>query len=319
MTTRFGTIHVDKFLTNVAIRHTNESYIGANVGPVITVAKQSDLIPSYGKEHFRLYDDEIVSTKATKEVDPFSLSNVTYFCQPRGMKTLITKEDRANADKPVDPEVDATVALKEIRLARRDFNVSAAAFNVTTFTNQTETLTASGDENAQWDDFTNSDPLKKIDAKIDIIRKAIGRKPNSVTMGAVVWKSLKRHPDLVHAYNATVGGRVTIQQFLDLFDSLKFVNVGDPVYQSSIEGQSTVTNTDLWGNFFLLHYRGRNTLKSPNTIITFAWKIYGGNGMLTEKWMNNDPNGTYIKVSNAETTVVTSAESGYLIVNPVGG
>ena len=309
-----GDIHVNKYLSNVAVAYKNANMIADLAIPDVPVDKDSDLFPTFGKEHYVLHDDHRAPGDEAVEVKSYSVSSTAYFCAPRAVKDIVPDEDISNADAIVNAEVATTEGLVMMRLLRKEYGVANMLFDTSLWTN-TAALAAVDTWEGRWDNYDYSDPIRKIDEKIESIRQLLGMKPDTITMGAAVWNKVKRHPEVIDIFfKGRQAGIVTPDMFATLFPSITKVLVGEAIVQSSNPGQSTTTYSDVWGKFCAIYIRGKDgEKKSAGAAKTFSWKLFGGKTMKVFKYREKARHGNMIEVHSAHDHKQTSDDSMYLL------
>ena len=192
-------VHVNALLTQISIAHYNEpdAYIADKVFPLIYVPKQSDIYPVYDRGYFFADEgDDMLrapGTKATRTGFEVNTDN-TYKCRNWAVGFPIPAELRANADAPFDMDRDGTRLVTEILSIRRE---RAWASTFMTTSKWTGSSTASDiTVGTKWDDVT-SDPISDVKAESRAIHTNIGRRPNTLVMGRIVWDRLTDHPDIL--------------------------------------------------------------------------------------------------------------------------
>jgi len=304
-----GDIHIDVALTNVAVQYKNDAFIADKILRPVPVTKQSDKYFIFGKEAFRIYDDLRANGAEAKEVVSWSVSTSNYYCDKRALKDIVTDDDRANADAPIDPDVETTEALTRMRLLRREYDVATYLFNTSTFSGKTQALTGTD----RWDDYTNSSPIEDVEDAKGTVHDAIGMEPNTVVLGYDVFKKLKHHPRILERIKYTQKGVLTPALLADVFD-VEQVLVGGGLREGSVEGQ-TSSLTKLWGKYALIAYvsmAGKPTLKTPALGYIPTWKIYGTKTYKVKKYRVEAREGDMIEVESAYDVLGTCLDAGYL-------
>lgn len=302
-----GTIHIDQALTNISVGYKNTEFIAAEVLPVVPVAKESDKYFIFGKENFRLENDDRANGAPSNRTVSWTVSTDGYNCKKKSLHDVITRDDRANADAPLQPDITTTQRLTEKIQLRREHSVASYLFNTATFSGRTAALTGA----AQWSDYVNSNPLKNIDDAIDSIEREVGISPNTIVMGREVFNKVKRHPDVLDLYKHTQKGIITPDILAEAF-GVERILVGKSVFNSAPEGASPAM-TRLWGKFVLICYVTKvPAINSPSLGYTFNWKIYGNNTWMTKKWWDDNIDGDKIEVTTSYDVKITAPEAGYL-------
>jgi len=304
------TLYISKALTIVAVAYEPEVLIATQKLPAIPVAQEAGQYFKYGKEAFRIDDAERANGAPAKEVTSYSTTTGTYTTKTYAYKDIVTDRDRANADAPVNPEMDTTKGLTGKIKTLREKKVADALFNVTTFASYTAALAAAD----KWSNYTESDPLDKIDEAKENVRKQIGIKANTMIIGIEVFNKLKRHPQLLDIYKHTQRGILTPELIAEAAQ-LKRVIVGEAIYDSAAEG-ATFTGTNIWGNYALICFindpKTVKSLKVPNLGFIPYWKIYGKEIAKVKKYRVEDREGDWVEVEQAFDTIIAIADAGYL-------
>ena len=107
-----GNIKEDKFLTGLAVRYTNNEFVGSQFLPEYTVAKESDKYRIFRKDGFFKGAPKKADGAITEEAS-LIYDEGTYSTYERAIKDIVTDRAVQNADAPVRPKVDATNFLTE--------------------------------------------------------------------------------------------------------------------------------------------------------------------------------------------------------------
>lgn len=232
-----------------------------------------------------------------------------------GLEDPIPQKDITNAaNTGYDPKAQAAEGLTSVIDLGREKRTADVVFNANTYgSNNKRTLTST----ARWTDKDDSTPIDDIEnAKAGMLMD-----PNVMVLGRATSTALRKHPDIIKAYNGTLGdtGLVPLQFLAELFD-LERVLVGQSWLNSAKRGQ-TATHARLWGPHCAL-LRIEATAQPNGRIATFGWTAeihYPGYGprIAMERF---DPNigllgGTRIRVGESVEEKVVGAELGYLFVN----
>jgi len=307
-------LYVDKPLTDVSIKYSNQEYIADMVLPRIPVMQETGIIWSYGMENFNLKDLQRGDKSVSKRSGYTVSSSTTYRITNYALSDIVTAGMRAQADSPMSPDVDTTEYLTEILALNKEYLAASALFNTGTsgFSGYTEALN-SGSARYQWNDYTNSNPIQDISyAKRTKIAANSGATNNIwVVMGEDVMTYLENHPDLLDNIKYTQTGIITEDLVAKLFQVEKVV-VGKSMYNASNEGQ-TASLSRVWGKYVLVMNRpARPALKTSATAVM----VHGGN--YARKWTEPSLRGAdVIEVEEALQVKVLSPKSGYLFSTAV--
>lgn len=248
-------VHIDQALTQISIAAMNkpESFVADKVFPSLPVVKESDKYFVFTKSHLFRSEVELRTPTAPVTHRGYDLSTSNYQCEEYATGFLVADRIAANSDDPLRPYEDATEIITHDMQMFKENNFAAEYMVAGTWSND---VTLSGTD--QWDDYTNSDPIKNIDDAKFTINGLTGvpTAQLSVVMGAAVWNKLKRHPNLLAAYGGGFTGMkvLTREQVASILE-VKEVLVSEAVWNTNNEGNSTQTLSRIVGKTCLVFYR----------------------------------------------------------------
>jgi len=260
--------HVNAAIQDVAIGYENSLYIAERVFPSVNVAHKSDVYFKFTKgDRFR---DEAANDRQPGTRAPRGGWNVTtepYACKRisfgQGVPDMIVD----NADDVVRPFENAASHVMEQINIRRERRLVTDIFA----TGKWDTDVVGGVGADKWDDYANGDPAKDISDGVDTILQNTGMKPNILVMGHEVMSALKQHPDAIDRYKHTQTGILTEAQVAAWLD-IPTVLVGDAVYNSAQERQTT-SMSFIWGkNVLLAGVTNSPSIDTPSAGYTFNWQ-----------------------------------------------
>jgi len=299
-------VHVDKILTNVSIQWRNPAYLAEKVFPVLLVEKESDKYFVYGKDSFRVEKALRADGAPAVEVD-WGVSTDTYSTNEYAYSKLVTDRMRANADNPLNMDVDTTEFLTEKLAVFQENEAASIAFSTVAIPNNV-TLSA-GD---QWSAFDTSDPFDDIETGKESIRSKAGREPNLIICGSEVFAKLKHHPDLLERVKYTAKGILTEDILASLFGVESFL-VGRAMKDTAVEGQ-TPSLGYIWGKDLLIAYVApRPGLKTLTLGLTLRVRGY----RKTKRFRLDLRGGDLIEVSDNYCIKIVASDCGYLIKSAV--
>lgn len=257
-----GAVHIDQALTNVSVGYSNGEYVAERVAPVVPVTEQSGKYWKHGLEAFTVRNDLRAPGDEARE-SRWTLSTDTFFCDGHALKDYVPREKRVNADPQLDLLTDSTEILTDQILLNQEVNLVAALAAGMTPVAQTST---------PWDNDTY-DPVEIIEAQMLVIAKAIGKKPNQLTLSAPVFSAIRN--------NSNVKGRITgaanLQSAVVTSAQLAaLLEIDDVIVARAIKNAANEAQTAsmawVWGEYALLQYRppspGRKTV---SLAYTFHW------------------------------------------------
>lgn len=303
---------VDPDLVAVVMGYEDESLIAQRVAPIVPVGAEEYKYFRWDlEEGLRVPEQKVGRRSAPNEVT-FQAEEITGLCEDYGLETPIPQKDIDNAPSGLDPVSRAAMGIADYILKGHEKRVSDIATDVNTYDTSNKT-TLSGTD--QWSDLSNSTPVDDIESAID----AMPMRPNAAAMGHQVWRTLRKHPEVLKAVGKDdTKGRVTKEEFAELFE-LEEVNVGQSRLVTSAKGQP-VTLGRVWGKDFVL-YR-RDSVADPirdGSRPTFMFTAQFGDPVAGQ-WEDMDiglRGGTRVRAGRSLDEHVSTKQLGYLFKNAV--
>lgn len=262
-------LHVDQHLTNVAINYAAQTYIAAEIAPVVPVDKETNLFPVFSRqEKFALETTRRArGTEANKITR--TVGSLQYQCQNYALGYDIATEDRANMDSVFRNELD--VGATTYLLDKLNLDMEKRVLTLADVSGSVSTVFV---PNSAWGQQTNyGDPVSECFQAIEQMQATCGQRPNSMLIGWRAWNWMKRNPAMRNFVRGTNngGGVVTRQQVQDMFEVDRFV-VSEALWQTANEAQAigTLTNPIQDDVFFYYAPRAASTV-APSWMYSFRW------------------------------------------------
>jgi len=141
--------------------------------PVLPVKKESDKYFIYGKEHYARHGTLRADGAEANEFN-WTVSTGSYSCEEYALKTPVTDREKANADSPLSPAVDATEMLTDA--IKLDWEVRHQTMATTAASYATGHSAAAA---TQWNNSTGS-VMADILTGQEVIRRSCQRYPNYI-------------------------------------------------------------------------------------------------------------------------------------------
>jgi hypothetical protein len=300
---------VDPLLTEVVRGYHNNEFIGENIFPFVQVDKGVGKIPLWGKDMFNVYKTLRAPLADSNEIDISKLATTSYETDEHDLAVRYDNlQDSEEAIFNVESHA-ANKAMEGIRLELEKLHAETA-FNLATYgTDNKETISSN---------FYNDASVNFIDKIIVILQKLegiIGKWPNTLVLGKVVWDAFKLHPKfksyLVRDSNTNINP--TLQMLADLLE-----------IENIYVGKSLGLNPDgsfkhLWGNGLLAAYITPPTPGIDRSPLEpcFGYTFRKRGYPFADTYTNEGG-----KVSKARATdnygiKVVGAESAYYVKNPI--
>lgn len=297
---------VDPVLTNVAQGYRNAAMVGTALFPYVPVPARGGKVVSFGREDFRLYATGRAPGTNTKRVT-FGHSSGSYALENHSLEGVVPFElmDEAERVPGIDLGRGAVRKVQDIvslRLEKAQADLATTAANY----GAANKVTLSG--TSQWSDYgAVSKPVSDIEAAKDAVRAQIGRRANTVVMGAAVWAKLKEHPLVVDRIKYTGRDSATPELLAKLFD-VDRVLVGDALYENDAGAMA-----DVWGKFVVVAYTDIGGLADQG-LPTYGYTYrLGGYPIVEEPYQDRNAKSWVYPVTDEVAPVIAGASAGYLI------
>lgn len=296
---------VDPILSNVALAYNNFDYVADRIAPTIKSKKMTGKYYVYDQSKLRKIQTLRSIGAPAKEIGYGLTVSSAYTCLDHALKELVPDEEKLQAERPLNPEVDATENVMERLLIEKEYDLATYMQNTSNLGNNT---TLSGTD--QWSDYQNSDPIGDIETGIESVRANSIVNPNTFVMGQQVWNKLKHHPDPIDRIKYSGFAKFTGAALADLLD-LPNVIIASARYNSATEGQSD-SLAYIWGKYaWVLYTAPRPGIKKPSFAYHFQW------ARETDKWYDKDRKGMFVRVHDNYVRETITTNAAYLIKNAV--
>jgi len=296
-----GNIKVDKFLTALAVRYTNNEFTGGQFLPEYGVQKESDKYRIFRKDGFfkgaPKKADGAITEEATLVYD-----EATYSTYERAIKDIVTDRAMQNADAPVRPKVDATNFLTEKVVLSEEIDQwalilgsSGLGSSATYYT----TLTAA----SAWIGGTDPDILSDLSDAIVAISKAIGKRPNKLALTTEVSEAIVQDPVIREILKYHTSSMITGNALPATLRNMAVI-LTDGLWNSADEGQTAVYEYILKYHVVCAFVDAANPLTLGRTFVSKPFK--------TVRWRDDDREGEFIKVNKVYSPTITDLSAGYM-------
>lgn len=297
----FNNVHVNQPLTNVSVRYNWGEGIADRVFPEVPVQKESDVYFVYDRDNVRL-DETLRANRAEANIVGFDYSTTTYTLEEHALKELISDRDRANADSPLNLDVDATQHLTEKLLIRREVDTAVLCFTTTTWGNNATVASA-----AAWDTSTSNPVADVLTATTIMLQQGFVR-PTRGVMGWEAMRQLKANSTTTDRIKYTERAIITDEIMASLFD-LNMLLVGTAARNVAQEGMAE-SNTFIWGKDMLVYYAPMAaSLRTPAA----GYLLTVGGRFKTKKWRAEERGGDWIEVSTMFLPRAVATSAAYLL------
>lgn len=309
-------IKTDNVLTNMLIGYGSNTFIGNQLMPRVSVAKDSD--------NFYVWDDNAINITgletrrhdraAAKEIN-IGVGSDSYTMEQHALRMFLTDTMKNNADNVLRVRESYAMAVQDnLDLAKEKAIADLVYSNSNYLSGHYETLSG----NNRWSQIAHADSTPQsdiLDAKEVLMKKfSMGNAKLKLVMGFDGFKYLKQHSkiiDSVKYVQKTGDVHITAQEIADYFGVDEII-VGTARYNTAKEGQ-TASNDFVWKTHAALVVV-RDT-PVPNQA-AFGYELNPVHTPRTVKsYRQDDLNGEFIEVNEKRTLKVCANFAGYLFTN----
>jgi hypothetical protein len=295
-----GNVKVDKFLTGLAVRYTNNEFVGEEFLPVYPVAKESDKYRIFRKDGFFKGAPKKADGAITEEAS-LSYDEGTYSTYERAIKDIVTDRAMQNADAPVRPKIDTTNFLTEKVMLSQEIDIWALLLGTSglesgSYYSNLTTTTA-------WISGTDPDILGDLSDAIVAISKAIGKVPNKIGLTTEVSEAIARDPVIREILKYHTTSMITGNALPATIRNMKVV-IADGLWDSADEGQTATYE-------YILKYRVPIAFINPGHPLTIG-RTFVSKNFKVVTWRDEDREGEFIKVNKVYSPKITNISAGYM-------
>jgi len=295
-------VHFDLPLTNFALKYDILEYVGYRVAPAVSVMHESDRYYIFGqsRDSLNVPNAKRAIGDMSNEIK-FQQTDDAYSCDEYALRYALADRVRDNADdimrlrqRGTQQCIDQLNLAKERRLQPLFQSFGAAP------------LVPGANVATKWDAGTTADPESDIKSAMGIIRRAIGRDPNTILMTQDVADALVAHFKSTLS-NVDIAAKLT---FVDLPNVLWGLNViiAKSIYNTANAGQ-TPSIADIWNDNVTVFYMDPSpSIDVMSFVYTFQARPY-----LTKTWRDEARNVENIEVSVVETEKMVAREAAYVL------
>jgi len=296
---------VDPVLTTLARGYSNAKFVAESLFPIAPVEQEGGKIPQFGKEQFKLYKTERAIRAKSNRISPEGLTTIEY---------ALTEHDeeypmdyREEAASMFNLERHGTMVVTETIQLSREKAAADLAQNADNYPVGNK-ITLSGTSQFTHAD---SDPITVMETAKEALRGKIGKRPNTMIMGAATYKALKNHAKLIERIKYSMKGILTIDLMKEIFDVANIV-VGEAIYASD-DG----VFADIWGDNVILAWVPENPGGAERSVYepSFGYTLRKRNMPQVDKYTENGGKLRVVRSTDMYQVKMVGAESGYLIAD----
>lgn len=303
-----------------------KDFVAGQVFPPIPVNNKSDVYYKYNRGDFFRNNMQKRAPGTPAVAGGYKLATGTYIADVWALKKIIDDQIRANSDSPLQPDRDATFWLTQQALINRDVNWATAYFGSGIWGTDMTGVSGvpGGGQFKQWDQ-TGSTPLDDILAGQLAMKKATGKWPNILVLGATVFIKLLTNAQIIDRlkYGQTAPGPVVVNlSDLEALFKVEKVVVAAGVQTTSAEDMNNDSDTVpdvldfICGKNALLAYAAKAPgIFEASAGYTFNWTGLTGAtaaGMRVKKFRWEVDSADHVEIESAYAFGLVAKQLGYM-------
>ena len=299
-------VHIDRALTNLSVKLSNNQTVGSVLFPSIPVMKQSDKYYVFGNENWLPQSDLRAPAAVAGEIPGLARSIESYYCEEHALQIKVTDEERANADSPIRPDMDATEVVVDRVMLVKERAIASMATNGSNYRSG-ENL---GDNSAQWGPSSN--PFADIEKGIRTVHSQIFMEPNVMILPYQVLSTLKHNTAFVERTKYTRPDTMA-RQLIGSLSGISNIQVPGVGYNSAKPGLSESLGY-IWGPHVVLAYvNPRPGHRQSSYGYEFTWRNNNLTHMV-DRWRDEPTKCDIIRYSTAyDLKFITTASNGDIL------
>lgn len=315
-----GAVSTTPVLQQLAVSYRNDDYIGLNIMPAVNTVSDLGLDDGalsciyWAKTKRDTFDpgpSDLIGTRGTVNEVEETFSQTSTTLQRRGLKRFIDAWTDAAMDSVVRRMVNPLIMISDKLALKQEIRIAAIAGVSTYFGSNTAALSGTD----QWNSSTGGDPKGAVDtAKSACYHGGPGRWVGACSEN--VYNVLKRHPIILDSFKYVRGGGFANREMLAEYFELDALYVGMAKYTSTVEGQTTQSQSAIWPDVF-----GVYRVAEPVGVDVVTFGVTIESPKFQSQWFKNGDGGRggfNTQVAFADKSVVIAADAGYLYTTPIG-
>jgi len=295
-----GNVRDDKFLTALAVKYSNNEFVGSEFIPDYNVQKESDKYRIFRKDGWFKGAPKKADGAITEEAT-LSYDEGTYSCYERAIKDIVTDRAMQNADAPVRPKIDVTNFLTEKILLGEEIDKWTLLLGTSGL--ESGSYYANLTATTAWISGTDPDILSNLSSAIVAISKAIGKRPNKIAFTTEVSEAIVQDPVIREILKYHTSAMISGDGMPSTLRKMKIV-LADGLWNSADEGQAESYE-------YIVKYRVAMAFVDPGNPLTIG-RNFVSKGFKAVRWRDDDREGEFIKVNKVYAPKLTNLDAGYM-------
>ena len=294
---------------------TDQNYIANQVARPIGVEDKAGTLPYIGRQG--MVPDGTSSKRAPGSAyqrDDLQANGTAYECLSYGREGTVPVEVQKRYQSIMNVVALGAMKARGKLAVDREIRIENLIINTTTFTG----AALYKDYKATPWSTAGTDVLAQIRFAKDAMRSNSGMQPNAVVMGRGAMNNLKFvnsdiQDRLKYVMRASPG--IIEAQMADLFE-VKYIIVGDAIYDSGNEEDDDITGTDIWGDDYVQVCRIAETDDPEENCISriINWQAMGaGTDSSVGYYNEQQTKSTIVQVDQYSDELIIDTKMGFLL------
>lgn len=295
---------IDPILTQVVQGYKHSAYVGLNLFPQVPVKLSGGKVLEFGKEDFRLYNTRRAPGSDVKQVQ-YGHEGKPYALENHALAGKLPVEHQRDALESPGVDLSARAVRRTMRIIMHELEAQQASI-ATDAANYGASNKVALTGTGKWSDPAST-PLQQITDYSEVVRQAIGMRPNTLILSAQAYAATRNNPQIQDRIKYTQRGVVTVDLLATLMDVPR-VFVADAVVAS---GANDVFS-DIWGNNAVLAYVPEvvEGMEEPSYGYTYGLE---GHPLAEESYYERNNKSWMFPVAYERAPVLTGISAGFLI------
>lgn len=304
-------VYIDEILSNVSVAYSNPSYIADQIFPEVQVKHRTGQYFVYDKSKLRIESDLRAPGQRANQIH-WGLTPAAYGpLLEHSFEAFIPDEDREEAVDPINLDSDTTEQLTELVLLSKENDAKTIMTTAATGYLNSASGYAALTGTSKWSDYANSDPIGDIQSKMDVVKKSILKKPNTLVLAYPVYSMLRNHPQILERIKYSQLGVVTPELMAKVFD-IERILIAEAEYNSANEG-ATDSLDYLWGKDAWLAFV---TAKPGIKQVSYAYTLRRG-ARVIKRWRDDSIDTDFFRVKDVYQHYVMAIEACFRFVGAI--
>jgi len=256
---------IDPILTQHARGYENAEFVATRIAPVVPVPVRGFNVLQFDKSSFRRKNTRRAMGASTLRVQYGYGAKPAELAQHR-LEAVSPNElaEEAQAMTGIDFAGESVQMVQDVIGLEVECEAASILCNPANYPSG-HRIALSGSDQWSW---SGSKPTENIDNAKEVVRRAIGKRPNVLLLAPGAFKAARNHPLIVERFKYTGRDAITAQM-LAAFWELDEVIIGDAVYLNEDEPESASAH-DVWDNIAILSYRPKGaSYRQPGFAYTY--------------------------------------------------